>query len=103
MIHDLKPYPAYKDSGVPWLGEVPEHWEVKRQRNIAQMFVSNIDKHSLENEETVRLCNYVDVYKNERITEHIPFMRVTASPEEIKKFRLRVGDVIITKDSGNVE
>ena len=26
MIHNLKPYPAYKDSGVPWLGEVPEHW-----------------------------------------------------------------------------
>jgi type I restriction enzyme S subunit len=23
-----KPYPAYKDSGVPWLGKVPEHWEV---------------------------------------------------------------------------
>ncbi len=30
MIHDLKPYPTYKDSGVPWLGEVPEHWEVER-------------------------------------------------------------------------
>jgi type I restriction enzyme S subunit len=26
MIHDLEPYPAMKDSGVPWLGEVPEHW-----------------------------------------------------------------------------
>ena len=26
MIADLKPYPAYKDSGVEWLGEVPEHW-----------------------------------------------------------------------------
>ena len=25
-----KPYPAYKDSGVEWLGEVPEGWEVKR-------------------------------------------------------------------------
>lgn len=24
----LKPYPAYKDSGVPWLGDVPEHWDV---------------------------------------------------------------------------
>lgn len=23
-----KPYPKYKDSGVEWLGEVPEHWEV---------------------------------------------------------------------------
>lgn len=28
MIHDLKPYPAMKDSGVPWLGKVPEKWEV---------------------------------------------------------------------------
>ncbi|MEZ4713130.1 MAG: hypothetical protein R3A44_38425 [Caldilineaceae bacterium] len=27
MNHDLKPYPAYKDSGVQWLGEVPEHWQ----------------------------------------------------------------------------
>ena len=24
----LQPYPAYKDSGVEWLGEVPEHWRV---------------------------------------------------------------------------
>jgi type I restriction enzyme S subunit len=24
----LKAYPAYRESGVPWLGEVPEHWEV---------------------------------------------------------------------------
>ena len=25
-----QPYPAYKDSGVEWLGKVPEHWEVRR-------------------------------------------------------------------------
>ncbi|HAT48841.1 MAG: restriction endonuclease subunit S [Nitrospirae bacterium] len=25
-----KPYSHYKASGAPWLGEVPEHWEVKR-------------------------------------------------------------------------
>ena len=30
----LKPYPAYKDSGVPWLGEVPAHWEVWRLKRI---------------------------------------------------------------------
>lgn len=27
-----KPYPAYKESGVEWLGQVPEGWEVKRLR-----------------------------------------------------------------------
>jgi len=28
ITDSLKPYGAYKDSGVPWLGEVPEHWRV---------------------------------------------------------------------------
>jgi type I restriction enzyme S subunit len=27
-------YPAYKPSGVEWLGEVPEHWEVKRMASL---------------------------------------------------------------------
>ena len=26
----LKPYPAYKDSGIEWLGDVPEHWRLPR-------------------------------------------------------------------------
>ena len=29
MIADLKPYPEYKESGLPWLGQVPGHWEVR--------------------------------------------------------------------------
>jgi len=32
-----KPYPAYKDSGVEWLGKVPEHWEVRRLKYIARL------------------------------------------------------------------
>jgi len=27
----MKPYPSYKGSGVEWLGEIPEHWEVKKR------------------------------------------------------------------------
>lgn len=34
MIDRLKPYPTYKDSGVPWLGEVPEHWEIRRTKTV---------------------------------------------------------------------
>ncbi|MFZ5901662.1 MAG: hypothetical protein ACOYVI_10015 [Bacillota bacterium] len=36
MITNLKPYPAYKDSGVPWLGKVPAHWEVQLQQYCAR-------------------------------------------------------------------
>ena len=32
-----QPYPAYKDSGVEWLGEVPEHWNVRRLKTICSM------------------------------------------------------------------
>ena len=30
----LQPYPAYKDSGAEWLGEVPEHWELRRTKTL---------------------------------------------------------------------
>ena len=32
--HNPKSYPAYKSSGVPWLGDVPEHWEVIPNRAL---------------------------------------------------------------------
>ena len=47
----------------------------------------------------VLLCNYTDVYYNEKITSQIDFMVATASAEQVKKFTLREGDTIITKDS----
>ena len=34
MIADLKPYAAYKDSGLAWLGKVPEHWGVVPNRGL---------------------------------------------------------------------
>ena len=94
-----KHYPAYKPSNVEWLGNVPAHWQVRRLRTVAEMRVSNVDKHTKEDELPVRLCNYVDVYKNDRITQAIPFMRATASRDEVKRFGLKRGDVLITKDS----
>lgn len=98
MSH-YKPYPAYRDSGVEWIGQVPEHWEVKRLRHVASFKNSNVDKKAYEGQEAVSLCNYTDVYYNEFITPDLPFMQATASATEIEQFSLRKGDVIITKDS----
>jgi type I restriction enzyme, S subunit len=36
MIADLKPYAKYKKSGLPWLGSVPAHWEVRQARHIGR-------------------------------------------------------------------
>jgi len=34
MTADLKPYPEMKDSGVNWLGDVPEHWRIRPGRAV---------------------------------------------------------------------
>jgi type I restriction enzyme S subunit len=36
-------YPAYKDSGVEWLGEVPEHWEIKRLKFLCKVQTGDKD------------------------------------------------------------
>ena len=99
MIGELKAYAGYQPSGSPWLGNLPAHWQVRKLRHVCEMRVSNVDKHSNPGETPVRLCNYVDVYKNERIRESIPFMTATATEDERIRFELRKGDVLITKDS----
>lgn len=33
-----KPYPKYKDSGIEWLGEIPEGWNVKPLKRILMLF-----------------------------------------------------------------
>ena len=93
------PNAPLKPSGIDWLGEIPERWEVKRLRNVAKTRFSNVDKHSYPNELPVRLCNYTDVYRNKEIASDLPFMKATVTPSELLVFGLRVGDVIITKDS----
>jgi type I restriction enzyme, S subunit len=83
----------------PWVKDIPSHWNISRLGNVANVLFSNVDKHDNEGEIPVRLCNYVDVYKNDRITSQLEFMEATAEPREIVKFQLNKNDVLATKDS----
>ncbi len=49
MISDLEPYSAYKDSGVEWLGEVPEGWVLRRGKQLFH----KMDRKVRETDETV--------------------------------------------------
>lgn len=83
----------------PWKDRLPDGWNMVRLDLVADVLFSNVDKHSLEGEIPVRLCNYVDVYGNDRITSALEFMEATAEPKEISKFQIQPGDVLMTKDS----
>lgn len=98
-VRRWKPYPSYKVSGLGTGVQIPSHWSVMRLKHIAAVRPSNVDKKTVEGQEPVRLCNYVDVYKNDTITPDMDFMRASATPAQIAAYTLKAGDVIITKDS----
>lgn len=63
MIGDLKPYPAMKDSGVPWLGHVPEHWDVRRLKYVLR----ERDSRSVTgDEQLLRVSQYTGVTQRQR-------------------------------------
>ena len=100
VTRGLDPSAPLKHSGVEWLGDIPECWGVRRLQYVAMYRTSNVDKKTEDGELTVRLCNYTDVYYSERISANNgDYMEATASPQEIDRFSLRVGDIVITKDS----
>src|SRR6516164_9613225 len=78
---------------------LPVGWLYRRLKYVADIQVSNVDKKSVEGEQPVRLCNYVDVYKNDTIAPGMLFMEATALDSQIANFALKKGDVLITKDS----
>jgi len=95
----LNPNVELKDSGVEWIGEIPSHWEIGKLKNNSDLKISSVDKHILEDERRVRVCNYTDVYYNEFITISLKFRLGSCSENQYNNFLLEKGDVIITKDS----
>jgi type I restriction enzyme S subunit len=88
-----------KDSGVEWIGEIPKHWEVNKLKFVSNVRPSSVDKHIFQEENQVLLCNYTDVYYNEFIDEKTELKKGSCSDEEFRKYKVKIGDVIITKDS----
>ncbi|MBL3571915.1 restriction endonuclease subunit S [Rhodovulum visakhapatnamense] len=82
-----------------WQSELPPAWSMRPLRSVAEYAVSNVDKILSDGELPVRLCNYTDVYNNEKIHLGMEFMAGTATQSEISKFHLIADDVVITKDS----
>ena len=77
--------------------------ELKKYKlgDIAKIEISGVDKKSVDGETPVRLCNFVDVYRNWAITQKLSenFMIASAKETEIAKCSIHKGKVAITKDS----
>lgn len=102
MIEGLKPYPKMKDSGVEWLGEVPEHWEVAPIGHIGQLFRGRGDTKEDEVASGVPCIRYGDLY-----TRHEFFIRSSkacVAPEKAAAYTsIRYGDVLFAASGETIE
>ena len=78
---------------------IPEGWRLVRLGDVAEVAFSGVDKRTIEGEFPVKLCNYTDVFYNRRIQASMDFMPATATQSELKRWALKQGDVLFTKDS----
>ena len=70
-------------------------------KDVATIEISGVDKKFKEDEIPIYLCNFTDVYYNWAITSDIRnnFIAASANKKEIDRFKLRKGQVALTKDS----
>jgi type I restriction enzyme S subunit len=87
MIADLKPYPEYKESGLPWLGRVPEHWSKER----AKWLFTKMDRPVRDDDDVVTCFRdgMVTLRKNRRLRGF------TEAIYELGYQGIRKGDLII--------
>lgn len=96
MSH-YKPYPAYKDSGVEWLGRVPEHWQIKRLKHIANVQTGVAKGKDNEGKDTIevpylRVANVQDGYLSLDDVATIEIPR-----EDLTRYSLQPGDVLMNE------
>jgi type I restriction enzyme, S subunit len=94
-----------KDSGIGWIGKIPEHWKIIRLKSLGNIETSSVDKKIIEDESLVKLVNYTDVYGNlnKEITNSDNYMVVSANINQLKSKLLKKGDVLFTPSSETIE
>ena len=94
MTPNLKPFPAYKPSGVEWLGDVPSHWEVQRLKQAATLNPSRTEaRMALESDTSVAFLPMERVGTDGKIDEET--LHVSAAWNGFTYFRRN--DVIVAK------
>ena len=102
MIAQLKPYPATRDSGVEWLGQVPAHWQIRRLGQIGSFSKGRGGSKEDEAPHGIPCVRYGDLY-----TTHQYFIRSSrsfVSSETAKEYTpIKFGDLLFAASGETID
>ena len=97
----LNPNVPMKDSGVEWLGEVPEHWRICRLKHVGYIQSGIAKGKDLTGKTSIsvpmlRVANVQDGYLNLDEVHQIDI-----EPEQLERYLLQNGDVLMNEGGDN--
>lgn len=94
-------YPAYRPSGVVWLGEIPKHWDAKRLRFLVSeplKYGAN-ESAELDDPDLPRYIRITDVDENGRLRDET----FKSLPEDVARpYLLKDGDLLLARSGATV-
>ena len=100
----LDPNVEMKPSGVEWIGDICEHWEIKKLKHIVQGGLTNgLFKKKDQFGSGVKLINVTDMYQDDFLVKFEELGRVEAKPHEIETYAVEPGDIFFVRSSLKLE
>ena len=98
-----EPYPAYKPSGVEWLGDLPEHWQARRLGHIGRFSKGNGGTKADERKDGTPCVRYGDIYTQHRF--FVRSSRACVAPDlaETAYTRINYGDVLFAASGETID
>jgi type I restriction enzyme S subunit len=105
-MNKLEKYSSYKDSGVEWLGEIPEHWESQKMKYLGKMFAGLTDKKGDDfakeiSEDKMPFIPFTNVCNNLKIDKN-QMQYVKIKPYE-KQNKVQKNDIIFLMSSETLD
>ena len=93
VTRGLNPNVKMKDSGIEWPGEVPEHWEVKRMKNVVECNAKSLG----ENTPKDSIIKYVEISDVDHVhgINNIQSLMFGEAPSRARRITQK-GDIIIS-------
>lgn len=103
-MSQYRAYPAYKDSGVEWIGLVPEHWEVKRLKHLISQCQNGVwGDDPLEDGSDTLCIRVADFDRDNNVVIYNPSTYRQITKEHQDSRLVSKGDILLEKSGGGAQ
>ncbi|MGL5728184.1 MAG: restriction endonuclease subunit S [Plesiomonas sp.] len=92
----LNPDAPMKDSGVEWLGKVPEHWDISKLKYFSSIQGGFAFSSESFVEEGVQILRIGNLYQNRLALERQPTFVSNKFLSELESYHVKAGDILIS-------